>query len=401
MFSKEVIKNDLKKDTDIICYVSDRNGRKSTAVQLFMLDEALNNKPFILIRSKIDEKIGLSWFSDYTLQIFQEKNIKPSLKKINNYIVEIRIEKDGKSHLYCYGLYLSVAEKYKSNFYKGFEKIEYLVWEECIPNKRQVQNIQYCQEHYFDELERVLSIGSTVARGRRLQYLFLGNDIAYNVVNSVTVGFDLLERIEKDCEIVDNCYINDKRYSFLFNYFSVPGGVNHWLVDLKKDINGDIDLKNTKKFDLILVTKYKRYYVYLRDKYIYITSKKNFRDAKIFTEKEFFKKYHAENLLTMEKQTALLFLCTFYNCPNYEIEQYYGKKWLSEHPIFKIQKENSPSNILNVDEISQMSYSQLFEMPNYETLLEFQQIIGRNHIIYENIGLKFKIEQILLTLKIG
>lgn len=401
VFSKEIIKKDLKKDTDILCYVSDRNGRKSTAVQLFMINEALNHKPFILIRSKIDEKIGLSWFSDYTLQIFQEKKIKPSIKKINNYICEISLEKDSKSYLYCYGLYLSVAEKYKSNFYKGFERVEYLVWEECIPNKRQVQNIQYCKEHYFDELERVLSIGSTVARGRRLQYIFLGNDISSNIINSITVGFDLLERIEKDCEVMDNCYINDRCYSFLFRYFSVPGGVDHWLTDAARDINGDIDLTNTKKFDLILITKFKRYAVYLRDKYIYITSKKNLRDSKIFTEKDFFKKYHAENLLTMETGIALTYLCTFYSCPNYEIEQYYGKGWMSKTPVFKVQKESSPSNLLNVDEISEMSYNDIFEMPNYETLLEFQHIIGKNHVIYENIGLKFKIEQILLTLKIG
>lgn len=404
IFSKDVIKKDISENPgiDIFCYISDRNGRKSTAIQLFMLEECLKGRPFILVRSKIDEKISLSWFSDYTLKYFEKHKIMVKFEKLDNYISKIMIEKDGKNYLYCYGLYLSVAEKYKSNYYKGFEKVTYLVWEECVPNKRQVQNIEYCRDHYFDELNRIFSIGSTVGRYNKLQYIFLGNDITDNIVNSITVGFDLLERIQVDKAVSDVCYINDKKYNFFFLYFSVEKGVNHWLQNLKRNINNISDVRNSQRLEYCLVTKYNRYYIYLHGKYIYISDKKT-GNLKQKNQQEFFNSFGGGDLLKHYLlPTALLMLNLFYKCSYDEIAQYYGKKWdFNDNPKFMVKEENAPVNIFNLDEIEFMKMNELLDLPNYNNLLSLHQILKNNHVIYCNMGIKFKVEHVLLTLDIG
>ena len=216
----EELKNDLEKNNDINIYISDRAGWKTTTCQLFLVDEALLGKPFILLRSKIDEKISKSWFSEYSLKILKERKITIGEEKINNYITLLfLLDEKEKKYPLCYGLYISVAKKYKSNYFAGFEKVRYILWEECVPNNSLVQNVSYCKEKYLEELRSVLSIGSTVSRGRKIQYIFLGNDIPNNIINSITVSFNLLERLNLNEKIEDSIYFDEKKYSFLFYYF--------------------------------------------------------------------------------------------------------------------------------------------------------------------------------------
>ena len=42
----EELKNDLEKNNDINIYISDRSGWKTTTCQLFLVDEALQGKPY-------------------------------------------------------------------------------------------------------------------------------------------------------------------------------------------------------------------------------------------------------------------------------------------------------------------------------------------------------------------
>lgn len=393
----EELRDDLARKNDINIYISDRSGWKSTTCQLFLVDEALKGKPFILLRSKIDEKISKSWFSEYSLQVLQERRLQIGEEKVNNYITLLFLidEKENKYPL-CYGLFVSVAKKYKSNYFAGFEKVKYIVWEECIPNNSLVQNVSYCREKYLEELRSVLSIGSTVSRGRDIQYIFLGNDIPNNIINSITVSFNLLERLNLNDKIEDSIYFDDKKYTFLFYYFDFENSVNHWITDLDRAISKDIDVKKLKVLPFILVTEYNTYFCYNAEKFIYISSKKHNKvESLINNDYDFFHQYGAEKLLENHSlSNALRILMTFYNVSQSEIELYYGEFWDYYEPKFRKLTKMHKNSIINIDDITTMKYSQIYNLSNYSDICSFYSILCDNSIIYENIAIKLKCEEL-------
>lgn len=393
----EELRDDLERKNDINIYISDRSGWKSTTCQLFLVDEALKGKPFILLRSKIDEKISKSWFSEYSLQFLQERKLQIGEEKINNYITLLfLIDENENKYPLCYGLYVSVAKKYKSNYFTGFEKVKYIVWEECIPNNSLVQNVSYCREKYLEELRAVLSIGSTVSRGRDVQYIFLGNDIPNNIINSITVSFNLLERLNLNEKIEDSIYFDDKKYTFLFYYFDFENSVNHWITDLDRAISKDIDVKKLKVLPYILVTEYNTYFCYNADKFIYISSKKHNKvESLINNDYDFFHQYGSEELLQKYPlKMALKILMSFYNISQTEIELYYGEFWEYYEPKFRKLTKMHKNSIINIDDITNMKYSQIYSLSNYSDICSFYSILCDNSIIYENIAIKLKCEEL-------
>lgn len=216
----------LSRGYDINVWISDRSGRKSSVTQETLLEEALNGSPFVLLRNKKDELINESWLSQYIVNKFSDYTFYS--EKINSNIVALKVKTpNDKVFIYCYGLYISLAQKYKSSYYKGFESVKYVVWEECIPNTPLIQNIKHIRSRCMSEIYNVLSITSTIARDNRVQLIWLGNDIPDNILNPVTIAFNLLERLSPNMEIEESVTLNDREYSFYFNYFDFEGAVNH------------------------------------------------------------------------------------------------------------------------------------------------------------------------------
>ena len=274
----------LNLNTDIVTLISDRNGRKSSVVQSTLIEEWEKNdhKPlFVLLRTKSDEKINENWISEYNTIKYKEYKFKH--KKLNNYITAIYAIIDEKEYVLCFNLFVSMSQKYKSSYYEGFETVKYIIWEECIPEKRLLQKIDYVKT-LDEEIKRIFSIGSTVCRSIKPKYIFIGNDIESNVINPITYNFNLLDKLEVNKEITGNCNINDNNYSYVFYYFNFRGSIEHWLNI--KDLNVDSNLKPTgEKLDLTFTLNDKIYNVYY-DKTIQIIEDKSERIENSSLEKE-------------------------------------------------------------------------------------------------------------------
>ena len=391
------LEKDLQKGNDINIYISDRAGWKSTTCQLFLIEQALKGYPFILLRSKIDEVINENWLSEHTRAEIQNRKLSCHSEKISNYISMLYLSDGEKKYPLCYGLYVSVAKKYKSNYYKGFEEVKFIVWEECVPSIPLVQNIRYCTEKYFEEIKSVFSIGSTVSRGNKIQYIFLGNDISSNIINSVTVGFNMLERLKINERIEDTAEIDGTTYTFLFLYFDFPGAVNHWLNDLDREISQDIPIENKPCFPYIILTEYNRYYLYNCGKHLYISSQKHKGiENYIRNEQEFFEQYGAEHLLNkFNLSTALNILVSFYPAIYRDVTKYFGEHWERNSNLkFNQLKKMSESSIINISELVKMKYAQIYNLPNYNDILTFNALLKENTVIYENIAIKLKCEEL-------
>lgn len=68
----EKIKKVISKGYDINTFISDRAGRKSSTVQEWLIEEAENGRPFILLRNKKDEEINENWLSEYVADKFND-----------------------------------------------------------------------------------------------------------------------------------------------------------------------------------------------------------------------------------------------------------------------------------------------------------------------------------------
>lgn len=392
--TKEQLKQDLKLNKDINIYISDRAGWKSTTVQLYMIDEAIKGNPFVLIRSMTDEDITEQWLSEYTLKYIKSKGLKCKSKKISTYISSLILYNDECEYVLCFGLYVSVARKYKSNYYKGFERVKYIVWEECVPDKPLVQNVSYCKSKYFEQLNNVLSIGSTVSRGRNIQYILLGNDISTNIINSVTVGFNLLERLHINKHITDVALINDKMYSFLFLYFDFDGAVNHWLNVPNLDISVDIDTQNLETYPFILITKFNKYFIFKSKTYIYISANKPKTIKSVITSTdEFFEFYDAMELLKYPLDIALNLLATYYDVSYDFITKYFGDKWQT-YPQFRECIKFQENSIINIEEISNIKTASILNLPNYNDIQEFISLLKNSTVIYSNMHIKILCEEL-------
>lgn len=398
--TKTEMKNTLKIGYDINTWVSDRSGWKSSTAQDVLIELAEQGQPFILLRNKKDEEITENWLSDYIITD-KYRDYVFYTEKVNQNITSIKFKTpDDNVYLLCYGLYVSLQQKYKSSYYDGFEKVNFIVWEECIPNVPLVQNIKYIRSRCMTEINNVLSIGSTVARGRKIQYIWLGNDIKENILNPVTIGFNLLERLEINNPIVDNAVFNDKEYSFYFNYFDFDGAINHWLFNENLHITRTIEPDATTiKFDLIIKTNFKEYFLYNCGSYYHISDIDYIKSQKVTdsikTEQDFFKKFNAERLyIQYPLRTALTILCTFQGVPARYIRLYFGDGWVKGDIKFTPPENNDTVKIIDIENIIKLPLSQIVNLPEYSEIYNINEIKKNNILTYSNIKVQMLIEEL-------
>ena len=229
----------------------------------------------------------------------------------------------------------------------------------------------------------------------------LGNDISVNLINPVTVSFDLLERLESNCEIVDKCRINDSDYTFYFNYFDFPGAVNHWLENKEFDISKSVKISKPYKYDVVLLSSFKKYYIYRADGFLYVTpenykTKNGNKVHLISSEKEFFEQYGAAQLLEkFNLHLALTMLQTLYNVSEKEIAQYYGESWyLDSCAMFSPDNGTTPDQIINLSELVNMELSNIVQLDNFYRIRGINELIKENIVIYENVKIKILFEQL-------
>lgn len=392
----------LNLNTDIVTLISDRNGRKSSVVQSTLIEEWEKNnyKPlFVLLRTKSDEKINENWISEYNIKKYKEYKFKH--KKLNNYITAIYAIIDEKEYVLCFNLFVSMSQKYKSSYYEGFETVKYIIWEECIPEKRLLQKIDYVKT-LDEEIKRIFSIGSTVCRSTKPKYIFIGNDIESNVINPITYSFNLLDKLEVNKEITGNCKINDNNYSYVFYYYNFRGSIEHWLNI--KDLNVDNKLKPTgEKLDLTFTLNDKIYNVYY-DKTIQIIEDKSEKIENSSLEKELLLllNYFPEeelyqfviNYNNIYKRDELYNLFRLKNSNfNLIFNEYY--KLIEFNNILTYQfidKEEKQINNYNINEIEKMTAQEIVK--NCQELFGFFKNYNIDNFMYSNILIKLYIEKI-------
>lgn len=382
-------------DFDIVTYISDRGGRKSSVLQDILISQATKGHPFILIRSKSDTPITEQWLSEYIVNkysdfTFYNRKLSRNLQAV--YFTDTK----GKEHCLCYGLYLSLADKYKSNYFEGFEKVKNIVWEECIPNQPIIQSTRYIKQHMLTDLISLMSIYSTVCRNNKAKLILLGNDISMNLINPVTVSFDLLERLEVDTPIIDTVEIDDRQYTFYFLYFSFKNSVEHWLTNKELDVNATITVSSDiRQLDYTLLSQFKQYHIFRLSNFLYISdvTTQNKVDF-IQNEKDFFRKYNALHLIEKYKlDLALNILNNCFGVPSYDIEQYFGVNWYF-YPKFTPPKYKSKNSVINFYELQYMKYNDILDLPIYQNLLHLKDIIKNNKVIYSNVQIKILLQEV-------
>lgn len=392
----------LNLNTDIVTLISDRNGRKSSVVQSTLIEEWEKNnyKPlFVLLRTKSDEKINENWISEYNTKKYKEYKFKH--KKLNNYITAIYAIIDEKEYVLCFNLFVSMSQKYKSSYYEGFETVKYIIWEECIPEKRLLQKIDYVKT-LDEEIKRIFSIGSTVCRSIKPKYIFIGNDIESNVINPITYSFNLLDKLEVNKEITGNCKINDNNYSYVFYYFNFRGSIEHWLNI--KDLNVDNKLKPSgEKLDLTFTLNDKIYNVYY-DKTIQIIEDKSEKIENSLLEKEllllldFFPEEELYqfviNYNNIYKRDELYNLFRLKNSNfNLIFNEYYKLIEFNNILTYKfVDKEEKQINNYNINEIEKMTAQEIVN--NCQELFGFFKNYNIDNFMYSNILIKLYIEKI-------
>lgn len=388
----------LSRGYDINIWISDRKGRKSSTTQECLLSEALAGSPFVLLRNKKDELINESWFSEYVIKKYSDYTFYS--KKINSNIVAIKVKTpEDKTFIYCYGLYISLAQKYKSSYYKGFESVKYVVWEECIPNVPLIQNIKHIRSRCMTEIYNVLSITSTIARDNKVQLIWLGNDIPENILNPVTIAFNLLERLSPNMEIEESVTLNDREYTFYFNYFDFEGAVNHWLYNKNLHISNTITSENLIKYDIQLKTEFKTYYIYNAGNFLHISDINYMAvenlSSHIYSIEDFFKKYRAQDLFNeYELTTALTILCTFYGVSRKTISQYFGEGWYHGKIDFSPDNVTDNTVIIDLEKIVNMSLADIMRLNNYYDIKNLNELRKTQSVTYSNIKIMLLMEEL-------
>lgn len=383
---------------DINVWVSDRSGRKSSVTQETLLEEALNGSPFVLLRSKKDELITEAWLSEYVVNKYKDYTFYT--ERVNSNIVCIKVKTPADEvFIYCYGLYLSLAQKYKSNYYNGFESVKYIVWEECIPNYPLAQNIKHIRARCMTEIYNVLSITSTIARDNKVQLIWLGNDIKENILNPVTIAFNLLERLEANMEVDGIVNFNDRDYTFYFNYFDFDGAVNHWLYNDNLHICARVESDNMVKYNIKLATEYKSYYIYNCGNFIHISdidyTGAQRTDSGVYTIEQFFIKFNAHNLYTdYPINIALTMLCSFYGVPINVINRYFGKAWYRGEVNFTPDSEELSTVTINLEKISGLSLAELMRLPEYAEIKNINEMRKTCSMTYSNIKIMLMLEEL-------
>jgi hypothetical protein len=260
-----------------------------------------------------------------------------------------------------------------------------------------IQSVNYVRQRMMNDLINLMSIKSTVCRTHNAKLVLLGNDISVNLINPVTVCFNLLERLEINKPITDTVTIDDREYRFTFLYFDFPGSVEHWFINPDLDINNAIHIyEGCPAFDMVIITEFKKYYIYKLKGFIYISSQNvnkryQFCDSCI----EFFKKYDMEHLLkSYSLDVALQILQLSGVCSNDDIVYYFGDRWYKE-PVFRRPVILHSDTVLNLPELCKMKYNDLIESAVYPKLKQLSDIVCDNTVIYDNAQIKILITEIV------
>ena len=134
-------------------------------------------------------------------------------------------------------------------------------------------------------------------------------------------------------------------------------------------------------------------YIYISDRNIAQPPKnKTYNDIG-----ELFAKYNAGHLLAgYPLPTALIMLETLYNCPKYELVNYFGKDYKrTQKPEFKPLTESVNENrVINVYELFNMNLSAVLNAPNYSDILTLNDLLKKSTVIYSNIQIKMLLDDL-------
>ena len=394
------LKNDVSK-YDINIYISDRAGRKSSVVQDMIISEWVRNdyNPIALVlRKKSDELINENWFSEYIVKKYNQFTFYN--KKLSSHINAICCMIDEEEKVLFFNLFVSLSQKYKSSYYKGFEYIKYVIYEECVPESRLTQNIDYINKS-DEELNSVFSIASTVCRFTKPKYIFLGNDIEYNILNPVTVKFQILDRLKIDENITGKIDIYNSTFTYNFYYFSFKGSKNHWSKQLGKSliknekINGECE-------NIVFIFNEKRYFLYDSNNIVYISDYNPKYET--VTEKGLIIKYFNEKVynqyevLKPKEKVVFLHILIMRNPQfKYIFDLYYKRIEAGNEYIYEFSEpENESFKVYNINEILIYNYEELFS-----ECLELYNMLSpltMKKFLYSNLLIKIYFEKLKDTL---
>lgn len=380
MLTKEKLKKDIKKKYDLYFYISNRGGRKSSAGQELFIDTALNTgKPFIILRNKVTHKISDRTLSKYVRELYESRGYyfeTVTSDKARN-MVELYAVKNDDKILIAYGMFVSCAEAYKSNYFDGWEKVSAVLWEECVENKRILQDLSADNiKAMSKQFENVLSIMSTVTREHKAPLIAFGNDIPENLINSVTANLNILERLSEG-EIVDTCIINQEKYKFLFDYFRVKDKPMLWLDYRSKDVCQE-DISD--KIICQIKTDYNVYTMYEKDTHYYISQELFSSSREIIDTYEKFLSYY----FNIHEYVEPYILCSIFGKENPIIKKYI--KNYNFEPIYYKKAE-----LIDFSAMRQKSYPEI-------TLEELSilRLIYKNIVTYSNIAIKFISNELII-----
>ena len=381
----------------LLAYISDRGGRKSSAVQECVIDSALDGHPSIVIRNKTNRPITEKWLSDYEAEIVKNNNWFVYSEKVEEFkgamtvtylVTDVENPEDSTYILY-YGMYLSVSDIYKSNYYEGWNKVNEFYFEEAVPTERLIQDERHIITNSMKQMNDLLSIVSTVSRGRDISVFLLGNDIKYNLLNPVTVSFDLLERLEVNKKIIDNAIINDIEYPFIFTYFDFPGATNHWLKVEDKKIDNTIDVNNLSFRSFGFKTSFKKYIIYYFNDKIYVSDKQPIPDKQIESKRQLLQSIGVTD---------------YYYTPDIQIQVLLSKgtdeqkeeirKYIDRFGHFKKPKIDKSVYYFDLTQIEKMKIHELDSMENSEAFKNLIIELETKNAIFSNFRIKTLISQL-------
>lgn len=254
MLGTKSIDDILKFGGDINLLISDRGGHKSTDIQLFLFNEWKKREKkstiAFLCRPKSDEIVGAGWFSEFARNEIEKQGYEISDKNVKGFPRSREILLNNKPFVIV--LYASLSAKYKSNYLKGFETVEYGVLEECV-EENQGQN-------YKGILRGFLSIANTICRRNPRTLFLLGNDIllpnfSQKILDEVGFFDDIKynEIVESSYYFFDD-YKKDGKYKVVSWYFGEKEKPNYLLplgdiYELQKNDDLVEDLGYRFKFD--------------------------------------------------------------------------------------------------------------------------------------------------------
>lgn len=230
MLGEKSLDEILNENADINILLSDRGGHKSTDVQLFLFEKWKKREKkdliFFLSRPKSDEVVGENWFSEYARNEIQKEGFEISSENPKNFPKAKIIKLNDKP--FGIVLFASLSSKYKSNYLKGFENIEYGILEECVE-----ENVS---QNYSQALRGLLSIANTVCRKNKRQLILLGNDILIpNFTPKILDELQLFEKLEFNKIVKSRYYFFDDykengEYSVVCWYFGKKGKIANYFL---------------------------------------------------------------------------------------------------------------------------------------------------------------------------